>query len=305
MLHCFLCAGTGIALMTNDTKCGFGVFPFVKRQFESWKKKMRKGFWWNRSWMHGFSWVGLGSISGSGSGCGNFLFGWPNLEVNAVSGLSSTRNRLSALAGSAATFLIGFTAFRTSSVHNICPAFTGSASAWRTHFRLLLSPNINLGISILLFKNKLKEKLPLFFGNTKFTPFFNPGFPGILKIKRGEMTMVGLDPIQKCTLIETIQGEVKLIKRADANLTTLEFSNLRDCLDYVSKYRFQINIVHSGRKKDIQRWFGARSLGPAVPENVMGRPYPGCSIAKVSARLFPFLFIRSLTKIWFNRTWFE
>jgi hypothetical protein len=28
---------------------------------------------------------------------------------------------------------------------------------------------------------------------------------------------------------------------------------LRDCLDYVSKYRFQINIVHSGRKKDIQR----------------------------------------------------
>ena len=67
------------------------------------------------------------------------------------------------------------------------------------------------------------------------------------------MTIAGFDPVQKCTLIETIQGEVKLIKRAPANLTTLEFSNLRDCLDYVSENRFQINIVHSGRKKEIQR----------------------------------------------------
>ncbi len=65
--------------------------------------------------------------------------------------------------------------------------------------------------------------------------------------------MACFDPIPKCTLIETIQGEVKLIKRADANLTTLEFSNLKDCLDYVSKNRFQINIVHSGRRKDGQR----------------------------------------------------
>ena len=53
----------------------------------------------------------------------------------------------------------------------------------------------------------------------------------------------------KCTLIETIHGEIKLIKRANAILTTLNFSNLRDCLDYADKNQFQINIVHSGRRR--------------------------------------------------------
>ena len=54
---------------------------------------------------------------------------------------------------------------------------------------------------------------------------------------------------EKCTLIETIHGEVKLIRRGNANLVTLNFSNLRDCLDYVDKNQFQINITHSGRRK--------------------------------------------------------
>jgi len=167
--------------------CAFGVLAFVKRQFESWKKEMTEVLRWNRFWMRGSSWVGLGSISGSGSGYGNFLFGWrPNLEVDtrtsAIRGELGANPR-SSLPGSATTFLIGFAAFFADSVHNICPAFTGSASAWRTHFPLLPSPTINLGISILLFKKKPKEIPLLFFGNTRFTPFFRPGFPGILKMQ--------------------------------------------------------------------------------------------------------------------------
>jgi hypothetical protein len=57
------------------------------------------------------------------------------------------------------------------------------------------------------------------------------------------------DHAPKCTLIETVHGDVKLIKRANAGLTTLNFSNLRDCLDFADKNQFQINIVHSGRRR--------------------------------------------------------
>ena len=64
------------------------------------------------------------------------------------------------------------------------------------------------------------------------------------------MDIVSFDHKEKCTLIETLHGEVKLIKRAHANLMTLNFSNLKECLAYVDKNQFQINIVHSGRRKD-------------------------------------------------------
>ena len=35
MLYSNLPAGTGIALMTDDTKCAFGIFAFGKRQLEN------------------------------------------------------------------------------------------------------------------------------------------------------------------------------------------------------------------------------------------------------------------------------
>ncbi len=56
----------------------------------------------------------------------------------------------------------------------------------------------------------------------------------------------------KCTLIENIRGEVKLIKRSDhspANLVTLIFSSLKNCMEYVDKNKFQIIVTHSGRKR--------------------------------------------------------
>jgi hypothetical protein len=58
---------------------------------------------------------------------------------------------------------------------------------------------------------------------------------------------------QKCTLIETFHGEVKLIIRLDdspADLETLKFSNLKDCMEYVDKNKFQITVTHSGRKRN-------------------------------------------------------
>jgi hypothetical protein len=57
---------------------------------------------------------------------------------------------------------------------------------------------------------------------------------------------------EKCTLIETIHGEVKLIKRSydsPNNLETFKFSNLKDCWEYVDKNKFQVNIIHSGKRK--------------------------------------------------------
>ena len=55
----------------------------------------------------------------------------------------------------------------------------------------------------------------------------------------------------KCTLIETLHGEVELIKRSDdsPNLEILKFSNLKDCMEYVEKNKFQITVTHLGRKR--------------------------------------------------------
>jgi hypothetical protein len=58
---------------------------------------------------------------------------------------------------------------------------------------------------------------------------------------------------ENCTVIESIYGDVKLIKRSRESapaLVTLSFSNLQDCLAYADKNQFRINIVYSGRKKN-------------------------------------------------------
>jgi len=56
-----------------------------------------------------------------------------------------------------------------------------------------------------------------------------------------------------CTLIETIHGEVKLITRSNDFLETLRFPNLKDCLEYVDRSRLQINIIHSGKRRETER----------------------------------------------------
>lgn len=59
-------------------------------------------------------------------------------------------------------------------------------------------------------------------------------------------------PKEKCTVVESICGEVKLIKRSCESrpaLTTLCFSSLTDCLEYVDRNRFHISVMHSGRRK--------------------------------------------------------
>jgi len=61
---------------------------------------------------------------------------------------------------------------------------------------------------------------------------------------------------EKCTVIESLQGEVKLIKRSyksGASLVTIPFHNLKDCLEYAHKNRFQINIMYSARRKERDR----------------------------------------------------
>lgn len=66
-------------------------------------------------------------------------------------------------------------------------------------------------------------------------------------------SLVSSDHKEKCTLIETIHGEVRLIKRSDdspTNLETLKFSNLKDCMEYVDKNKFQIIVTHLGKKRD-------------------------------------------------------
>jgi len=57
---------------------------------------------------------------------------------------------------------------------------------------------------------------------------------------------------EKCTVIESLGGEAKLIKRSykpQPSLVTLRFPNLEDCLEYADKNQFQVNIMYSGRKK--------------------------------------------------------
>jgi hypothetical protein len=57
---------------------------------------------------------------------------------------------------------------------------------------------------------------------------------------------------EKCTVIESLHGQVKLIKRSHKSgpsLVTLSFLSLKDCLEYADKNRFQINIMYSGKKR--------------------------------------------------------
>lgn len=59
-------------------------------------------------------------------------------------------------------------------------------------------------------------------------------------------------PQEKCTIIESLHGGVKLIKRSHPfgpRLVTLSFPRMKDCLDYADKNRFQINMMYSGRKR--------------------------------------------------------
>jgi len=66
-------------------------------------------------------------------------------------------------------------------------------------------------------------------------------------------SLVSSDHKEKYTLIETIHGEVKLIKRSDhspTNLKTLKFSNLKDGMEYVDKNKFQITVTHLGKKRN-------------------------------------------------------
>jgi len=67
--------------------------------------------------------------------------------------------------------------------------------------------------------------------------------------------MIGLRNLlhqEKCTVIESIYGDVKLIKRSREShpaLVIVFFPNLRDCLEYADRNQFQINVMYSGRKK--------------------------------------------------------
>jgi hypothetical protein len=63
---------------------------------------------------------------------------------------------------------------------------------------------------------------------------------------------VDLDKSNRCTVIETLHGKVKLIRRAHdvyPTLITSNFSNLDDCLKYVEKNRFEINIIHFSKRR--------------------------------------------------------
>jgi len=57
----------------------------------------------------------------------------------------------------------------------------------------------------------------------------------------------------RCTVIESMQGEVKLIQRIDQSypgLVTLHFPDLKNCLEYVAKNEFKIATIYSGRRKN-------------------------------------------------------
>ncbi len=63
---------------------------------------------------------------------------------------------------------------------------------------------------------------------------------------------VNVDRNNKCTLIESIQGRVKLIKRTrntNPTLVTQNFSSLEDCLNYAKKNQLEINVIHSCKRK--------------------------------------------------------
>ncbi len=57
----------------------------------------------------------------------------------------------------------------------------------------------------------------------------------------------------RCTVIETMQGMAKLIRRAPEvypALRTCNFPSLEECLRYAEKNRFEINIIHSGKRRN-------------------------------------------------------
>ncbi len=59
-------------------------------------------------------------------------------------------------------------------------------------------------------------------------------------------------PKERCTVVESIYGDVKLIRRSCESrpaLVTLCFPNLTDCLEYVDRNRFHISVMYSGRRK--------------------------------------------------------
>ena len=56
-----------------------------------------------------------------------------------------------------------------------------------------------------------------------------------------------------CTVIESMQGKAKLILRSnsfESGLLALSFPNLRDCLEFAAKNRFEVTTLYSGRRKD-------------------------------------------------------
>ena len=64
---------------------------------------------------------------------------------------------------------------------------------------------------------------------------------------------VDLDKNNKCTVIASTHGMVKLIRRAPdvcPTLITCNFSSLEDCLKYAERNRFEINIMHSGKRRN-------------------------------------------------------
>ncbi len=64
--------------------------------------------------------------------------------------------------------------------------------------------------------------------------------------------LIQIEQRETCTVIESLYGEVKLIKRSfqpQPGLVTLSFSNLKDCLDYVDRNQFHVNVMYSGKKK--------------------------------------------------------
>jgi hypothetical protein len=110
------------------------------------------------------------------------------------------------------------------------------------------------------FKGALEiEKIQCFSSNnTRFTLFQYRWDHGRMKIFLAILGafMIGLNnthPKEKCTVVEPIYGEVKLIKRSLESrpaLVTFCFPSLKDCLDYAERNQFHINITYSGRRKE-------------------------------------------------------
>ena len=65
--------------------------------------------------------------------------------------------------------------------------------------------------------------------------------------------LVDTEKNNRCTVIESPLGMVKLIRRVhnvNPTLITSNFSSLEDCLKYAEKNRFEISIIHSGKRRN-------------------------------------------------------